>query len=232
MVSESDTGREIVEVGVDESGRTVTLNGELGAERGCQLRVLSAGNDQRERVEIERSLQIVRFLDGGEEFVAETKIQGEARGYFEVVETVDRIDLAVIDDVVQAGNFSTVRNAEQEGGDGLATGTGCGGIVSEIVAEAHVAARRSRFVNGELFEAEFGAHLRSVASVGPAQIVGKDVAVLLFDGGLVSGSANAGGAIPEADGRQAAEVRTEGNSGKIELLGDVDVVIQVEAVGI
>ena len=57
LVSQSDAGREIVEVGSDESARTVTLNGELGGERGRQLRVLSAGNDQRERVEIERCLR-------------------------------------------------------------------------------------------------------------------------------------------------------------------------------
>jgi uncharacterized protein with ACT and thioredoxin-like domain len=61
--------------------------------------------------------------------------------------------------------------------------------------------------------------------VHPAEVVGKHVTVLLFDGGQVSEAANLRGAIAEADGGQAAEVRTERNSRKIEDLRFVDVVV-------
>ncbi len=63
-----------------------------------------------------------------------------------------------------------------------------------------------RLEDGELFEAQFGAELRSMASASPAQIVGKNVAVLVFDGGQVFRGANGRGAIAEADRRQAADV--------------------------
>ena len=88
------------------------------------MRVLSAGNNQRERVEIERGRLVVRLFDGGEEFVAETQVQSEARSYFDVIDAIDRVYLAAIINVVQAGDGSAVGNAEQEGGDGLAAGSG------------------------------------------------------------------------------------------------------------
>jgi len=82
-----------------------------------------------------------------------------------------------------------------------------------------------------LFKAQFGAELRGVASVDPAQIVGNDVAALLFDGGLVPGAANRRRAITKADRGEAAELGTERNSGKAQLLRDVNVVIQLVTVG-
>jgi len=45
--------------------------------------------------------------------------------------------------------------------------------------------------------------------VDPAQIVGNDVAALLFDGGLVPGAANRRRAITKADRGEAAELGTD-----------------------
>lgn len=116
-------GGEIVGVGRDESGRTVALNGDLGGQDGRQCRALSAGNDQRERAEIERGLFVVAFLDGREEFVAETQIQSEARSYFEIIVRIGRINLpAIIDIGGHTGDKSAAGNAEQEAGEGIATG--------------------------------------------------------------------------------------------------------------
>src|SRR3981081_2873582 len=70
-----------------------------------------------------------------------------------------------------------------------------------------------------------------MAAVGPVQIVGNNVAVLFFDGGLVPRAANSRGAVTEADRRQTADVRSERNSGKAKLLRNIYVVVQIEVVG-
>ena len=77
-------------------------------------------------------------------------------------------------------------------GERLAAGAGSGEIVvdDEAAAEVHGAASGGGLEDGELFEAKFGAEFRGVASARPAQIVGKNIAVLLFDGGQISRGAN------------------------------------------
>ncbi len=79
----------------------------------------------------------------------------------------------------------------------------------------------------------FSAELCGVASVGPAHIVGKNVAVLPFDGGQIFRSANGRSSVTEADRRQAADffARLVRNSGKrnSQLLRDVLVVVQAIA---
>ncbi len=127
MISQPDAGREIVEVGRNESARTVVLNSQLGAERGRQWRVLSTGSDQRDGVEIESGLVVIGFFDGSKKFVAEAQVESKPRSHFEVIESIDGINLAVIDDVRgQTGNRSAVADALQESGEGLAAGAGVG----------------------------------------------------------------------------------------------------------
>ncbi len=84
------------------------------------------------------------------------------------------------------------RNALQESGEGLAAGAGSGGIVvdQEAAAEVHGAASGGRFKDRELFEAKFAAELHGMASVRPAQIIGKNIAVLVFNGGQKLRGAN------------------------------------------
>ena len=193
---------------------------------------MSARNDQRKRVEIKRRLVIIGLFNRSEEFVAQAKIQSQAGSYLEVVEAIHRINLPVIDDVVKASNLSAVRNAKQKSGNRLSARTGRCGIVGEVAAERHVATGGGWLEYRELFEAKFSAKLRGVASLNPAQIVGKNITVLMFICGQVFRAANSRSTIAEADRRQAAEIRPIGYPGKIKLLRDIDVVVQVVAMGL
>jgi len=134
------------------------------------LGVLSAGNDQRLRAEIEVGGVVIGLFDGSKDFIAQAEVQGEAWTHFEVVESINGVNLPVIDGVGgHTGDGSAVGNAEQESGDGLAVAfAGSGGIVCEVAAEAHGATRRSRLEDRELFEAEFAAELQGMASADPA----------------------------------------------------------------
>src|SRR5208282_3795154 len=109
-------------------------------------------------------------------------------------------------------------------------------VDEEVAAEVHGTPSRGRFEYPELLEPKFAAKPCGMPPPGPAQIVGKDVAVLALDGGLVFRCANGGGAVPEAERRQAADVlaRFERNSWKRnrELLRDIDVGIQIVAMGV
>src|SRR5208282_3701837 len=148
LVSQSNAGREIIAVGRDKSARTVVLNGELGAERGRQLRVCSAGSNQRECTEIEGGLLVIGFFDGGEQFVAESQVKSEPRSDFQVVECIDCVNLpAIVDIGGHTGDGPAVGNALDETGEGLAAGAGGAGIVvdDEVAAEVHVAASGLRF---------------------------------------------------------------------------------------
>ena len=102
LIRHSNARREIVAVRSDESARAVALKSEFGGKRGRQLRVLAARSNQRKRVEIKCCFVVVRLFNGSEEFVAQAEVQGESRSYFEIVQTIDRINLPVVDDVVGA----------------------------------------------------------------------------------------------------------------------------------
>ncbi len=236
MVGQSDARREIIEIRTDDSRSASVLNGKFGAERGRQRRSLPMRSNQRERVEIERGLVIVGLFDRGEEFVAQAEVQCEARSCFEIVERIDRVNLPVVNNIRgHTGDRPAIANSLHETGEGLAAGAGSREIVvdKEVAAEVHCAARGGRFEDGELLEPKFAAELRGVASVNPAQIVGKNVAVLVLDSRQVFRRANGCGAIPKTKIRQAADVlaRLERNSGERngELCRNVLVGIQVVA---
>ena len=139
MVGQSNAGREVIEIGTDESGSAGVLNGELGGESGCQRSLLSIGSDERGRVEIEVGLIVVGLLDGGEEFVAQPQVQSESRSHFEIVESIDRVNLTVIDNVRgHTGDGSAIADALQERGEGLSAAAWIGWIVIDEKAASEV----------------------------------------------------------------------------------------------
>ncbi len=84
-------------------------------------------------------------------------------------------------------------------------------------------------VNRELFEAQFTAQLDRVPRAHPIQVVADNVTVLLFNRRQISGAPDGLVAVAEADRWQATNSRRKGNSRKVELLRDIDVVVEVEA---
>ncbi len=55
----------------------------------------------------------------------------------------------------------------------------------KLPPKLHCATSSGRLENRELFETKFAAELHGMASASPAQIVGKNVTVLVFDGGQI-----------------------------------------------
>ena len=75
-----------------------------------------------------------------------------------------------------------------------------------------------------------------MASAGPAQVVRKNVTVLVFDSGLVFRGSNGRGSVPEAKRRQAADVlarfKRNPREGDGQVLRDILVVKQIIAMGV
>jgi len=98
LIRQSNPGRKIVGVGRNESREPLRRMGSSVA-RVASMGVLSAGNDQRLRAEIEVGGVVIGLFDGSKDFVAQAEVQGEAWTHFEVVESINGVNLPVIDGV-------------------------------------------------------------------------------------------------------------------------------------
>ena len=198
FVRQTNPRSEIVAVRANQTRSGGGTDGNECSEGGCELCIHPFRDDQRLRGEVKSGLLVVMLLDGGEHFVAQTQIQGEPIENFPVILNVRRIDLPPVINVVQVGDGTAVRNAQQEGGEAVAARNpgrvvvgggefnGRRGVGGKFRAKIHGSTGGGGLKDRKLLEAHFTTDLQRMPAHGLGQVIGQHPTVLLLDGGKKS----------------------------------------------